>query len=168
MPNLIFTTILGYSSFHSDIQNILYEAKQEPSVKRHKKAKQLHQNINLQNHLCYCLDSLACQHGEGDSVLCYMWFLAICPLSTPPTLPFHILMSYKDTLSPLSPSPLGNCKNHNNQSLWKPTLSHSSCCLWNTRKHTQGFPDLPPFLVVPSCALSKPSSSSKSLWFSSL
>lgn len=77
------------------------------------------------------------------SALCYMWFfLTICLLRMPSTLPLHIMMSYKDILSPLSPLPFGNCKNHNN------TSSHSSYWLWNMGQHTYSFPDLLCLLFV--------------------
>lgn len=60
----------------------------------------------------------------------------------PPTLPSHILMSYKDTLSPLSPSPLDNCENHNNQLSGNPLCSY---CFCNMLQNSWGFQNLPSF-----------------------
>lgn len=101
----------------------------------------------------------------GGSVQSYMWFSAICPLSTPPTSPLHILMSYKDTLSPLSPSPLGNCKNHNNQSLWNPLKAVTLIAFGTWGNTLRASPGLPPSLVMTSYALSKTSSMKKALVF---
>lgn len=102
------------------------------------------------------MNSHARKNRGGGSGLCYMWFLAICPLSTPPTLLLHILMSYKDTLSPLSPSPLGNCKNHNNQSVWKPTLSSQLLLPLELEATLRAFQTILPFWLCRAAPFPRP------------
>lgn len=142
-----------------------YEATEEYSMKRRKEAKGRRQNLTSQIICATVWNPPACKHSEVSlhRLTCEFWpsvHRARRPhcLSTFwwATRTHYLHLAFRD---------LATARTITTSLYENPLLSHSSYCLWNMRQRTQGFPDLPPFLVVPSCALSKTSSSKKLFGF---
>lgn len=78
-----------------------------------------------------------------------MWYLTICPLITPPTLPLHILMSYEDTLSPLALRHLATARTITTSLYEKPRLllpvEHEETYSLSRPASLSGCPGLRPF-----------------------